>query len=91
MKDFKQIIANKISEATQIDEKELVTYIETPKDTQNGDYAFPCFRLAKELRKAPPIIANEIKEKIEEMQEIPEIEKVEVVGGYLNFFINKNL
>ena len=90
MKDFKQIIANKISEATQIDEKELVTYIETPKDTQNGDYAFPCFRLAKELRKAPPIIANEIKEKIEEMQEIPEIEKVEVVGGYLNFFINKN-
>ena len=90
MKDFKQIIANKISEATQIDEKELVTYIETPKDTQNGDYAFPCFRLAKELRKAPPIIANEIKEKIEEMQEIPEIEKVEVVSGYLNFFINKN-
>ncbi len=51
MKDFKQIIANKISEATQIDEKELVTYIETPKDTKNGDYAFPCFRLAKELKK----------------------------------------
>lgn len=90
MKDFKQIIANKISEATQIDEKELVTYIETPKDTKNGDYSFPCFRLAKELKKAPPIIANEIKEKIEEMQEISEIEKVEVVGGYLNFFINKN-
>lgn len=90
MKDFKQIIAKKISEATQLDEKELATYIEKPKDTKNGDYAFPCFRLAKELRKAPTIIANEIKEKIEEMQEIPEIEKVEVVGGYLNFFINKN-
>ena len=62
-------------------------YIETPKDSKNGDYAFPCFRLAKELRKAPPAIANEIKEKLEPVEEI---EKVEVAGGYLNFFINKS-
>ena len=56
-----------------------------PKDTKNGDYAFPCFRLAKELKKAPPVIANEIKEKIEINPEI--IEKVEIAGGYLNFYI----
>ena len=62
-------------------------YIETPKDSKNGDYAFPCFRLAKELRKAPPAIASEIKEKLEPVEEI---EKVEVAGGYLNFFINKS-
>ncbi len=62
-------------------------YIETPKDSKNGDYAFPCFRLAKELRKAPPAIADEIKEKIEPVEEI---EKVEVAGGCLNFFINKS-
>ena len=86
MKNFKQIIAKQISKIINIDEQELTSYIETPKDTKNGDYAFPCFRLAKELRKAPPVIANEIKEKIELTEEI---EKVEVAGGYLNFFINK--
>ena len=86
MKNFKQIIAKQISKTIEIDAKELEGYIETPKDSKNGDYAFPCFRLAKELRKAPPAIANEIKEKLELVEEI---EKVEVAGGYLNFFINK--
>ena len=88
MKKFKQIIAEQISKTININEKELESYIETPKDSQNGDYAFPCFRLAKELRKAPPAIANEIKEKIETVEEI---EKIEVAGGYLNFFINKSI
>lgn len=87
MKNFKQIIAKQISKTIEIDANELEGYIETPKDSKNGDYAFPCFRLAKELRKAPPTIANEIKEKIEPVEEI---EKVEVAGGYLNFFINKS-
>ena len=63
-------------------------FIETPKDELNGDYAFPCFRLAKELKKAPPMIVNEIKENLEETTEI---EKIEVAGGYLNFYINKEL
>ncbi len=86
LKNFKQIIAKQISKTIEINEKELESYIETPKDSKNGDYAFPCFRLAKELRKAPPVIASEIQEKIEVTDEI---EKVEVAGGYLNFFINK--
>ena len=88
MKNFKQIIAKQISKTIDINEKELESYIEAPKDSKNGDYAFPCFRLAKELRKAPPAIANEIKEKIEAVEEI---EKIEVAGGYLNFFINKTI
>lgn len=87
MKNFKQIIAKQISKTIEINAKELEGYIETPKDSKNGDYAFPCFRLAKELRKAPPAIASEIKEKLEPVEEI---EKVEVAGGYLNFFINKS-
>ena len=92
MKNFKQAIAKQISKATQIDEKELETYIEIPKDTKNGDYSFPCFRLAKELKKAPPVIANEIKEKLEqEIEENKDIEKIEVIGGYLNFFVNKRI
>ena len=87
MFDFKQEISNKISKIVNINEEELKTYIEIPKDTKNGDYAFPCFRLAKSLKKSPQIIANEIKEKIELDEVI--IEKIDVAGGYLNFYINK--
>ncbi len=85
MKDFKQEIAKKISEVTKINEKELVTYIEIPKDTKMGDYAFPCFRLAKELKKAPNVIAQELKEKLDITG--TDIEVAEVAGGYLNFTI----
>lgn len=84
--DYKIEIAKKLNQITNINEEELVSYIEVPKDTSLGDYAFPCFRLAKELKKAPPVIAEEIKEKLNK-DEI--IEKVNVVGGYLNIFVNK--
>ena len=89
MFDFKQQIAKTISKAINLNEKDMEAYIETPKVASNGDYAFPCFYLAKELKKAPPMIANEIKEKIEIDENF--IEKVEVSGGYLNFFINKSI
>ena len=89
MINFKNEIAKKIAKVTNLNEKELETYIEEPKDIKNGDYAFPCFRLAKELKKAPPQIANEIKEKIEIDESITP--KVEIAGGYLNFYINKEL
>ena len=84
--DFKEIIANKISDVINIDANELKSYIEVPKDNANGDYSFPCFRLAKELRKSPVDIANLIKDGLN----IDEIfEKVDVVSGFLNFYINK--
>lgn len=89
MLDLKEEIAKTIAKATAIKQEELKSYIEMPKDTKNGDYAFPCFRLAKELKKAPPVIASEIKEKIEIDPEI--IEKVEIAGGYLNFYTNKQI
>ena len=63
MINFKDEIAEKLKEIVEIDKKELLSYIEVPKDNKNGDYSFPCFRLAKELKKAPQMIANEIKEK----------------------------
>ena len=92
MLDFKQKIAEKIGKVIDFDKDELKKYIEIPKDLNNGDYAFPCFRLAKELKKAPPVIANEIKEKIDlDINKTDEIEKVEIVGGYLNFYINKTM
>lgn len=89
MLNFKQIIAEGISNSTNLDKKELETYIEIPKDSENGDYAFPCFKLAKELKKAPQIIANEIKEKIEIDESI--IQNIEIAGGYLNFYISKKI
>ena len=89
MMNFKKEIAKIISDIINIDETELQGYIEIPQDITNGDYAFPCFKLAKELKKAPPIIANEIKEKISINKEL--IDSIQVAGGYLNFYINKEL
>ncbi len=88
MIDFKKIIGEKIAKATDMQVAEITSYIEIPPNTEMGDYAFPCFKLAKELKKAPQIIANEIKEKIELDENI---ERLEIVGGYLNFYINKVL
>lgn len=89
MIDFKKIIAEAISKVLEMDALEIEKTIEKPKGPDNGDYAFPCFRLAKTLRKAPPMIADDIKAKIKVNQD--EITKIEVVGGYVNFFINKEL
>ena len=88
MLDFKKIISDSIANIVELDNEELYTYIEVPKTSTNGDYAFPCFKLANKLRKSPIIIANEIKEKIIIDNSI--IEKVEANSGYLNFFVNKN-
>ena len=87
MISFKQEIAKMIARTIEVDKQELESYIEVPKISTNGDFAFPCFRLAKTLKKAPQAIAEEIKEKIKIDENI--IEKVEVAGGYINFYINK--
>jgi len=86
MINFKQIIGEKIAKAAELDENEITSYIEIPPNTELGDYAFPCFKLAKALRKTPPVIATELKEKIELDEAIT---KIDIVGGYLNFFVNK--
>ncbi|MFR3183467.1 MAG: arginine--tRNA ligase [Clostridia bacterium] len=91
MLNFKSEIAKKIAQVVKLETSELETYIEIPKDSTNGDFSFPCFRLAKELRKAPQVIASEIKEKLELEESNDIIEKIDVIGGYLNFYINKNI
>ena len=87
MIDYKNVIATEIAKILKMDVKEIEKSIEKPKGTGNGDYAFPCFRLAKELRKAPPMIADDIKSQIVLDKNL--IENIEVVGGYINFFVNK--
>ena len=81
--DARTDIAKAIAAITDIDEAELSSYIEIPPDRSMGDYAFPCFRLAKAILKAPPAIAEELRAGIT----LPSsITKAEVKGGYLNFF-----
>ena len=85
--NYKNEIAKRINAITNVEVSSIEEYIEIPPNTDLGDFAFPCFKLAKELRKAPPAIATELKEKLAEDEVIS---KIDVVGGYLNFFINKS-
>lgn len=62
--------------------------IEIPPRPDMGDFAFPCFRLAKVMHKAPNMIAADIKDQI---GDIDFIEKIEVAGAYLNFYIKKEI
>jgi arginine--tRNA ligase len=89
MIDFKDKIAEETSKVLELTKEELKEYIEIPKDTKMGDYALPCFKLAKEMKKSPVIIANEIKEKIEMPNKY--ISKIEAVNGFLNIFINNEM
>lgn len=69
----------------ELDLSTIELLIEKPKNSDFGDYAFPCFQLAKSRRQAPPLIAKQISEEISS----PLIEKTEAVGGYVNVFLNK--
>ena len=86
MIEYKKEISKQIENITNIEAETLEKYIEIPSNEENGDYAFPCFKLAKTMRKAPQQIAEEIKEKIKIEENV--FSKIEVVGGYINFFIN---
>lgn len=84
-KELAEILAGLLDGEKTSEELEML--IEKPKNASHGDLAFPCFSLAKIKRKAPNLIAQELAEKIQS----PTFEKVEVVGAYLNFFLNKKL
>lgn len=86
--DFKEHIIDKLQELTGLEREAIEKAVETPPDEKLGDLAFPCFPLAKVMRKAPPIIAQELKEQFSSDEYI---ERVDAVGGYLNFFYNKAL
>ncbi|MCI8310513.1 MAG: arginine--tRNA ligase [Clostridia bacterium] len=87
MLNFKSIIAQAISKLVEMNVEEIESYIEIPPSKEMGDYAFPCFKLAKVLRKAPPAIAIELKNNIEVSDMY--ISKIQIDGGYLNFFVNE--
>ena len=65
MQKIKFDIASKIAEVLNKEANEIFDNIEIPKDSNMGDFAYPCFKLSKELRKSPVMIAEELKTKIE--------------------------
>ncbi|MCQ2528764.1 MAG: arginine--tRNA ligase [Saccharofermentans sp.] len=85
--DHKSNIASTIAQITGLEVEQVYKLIEIPPQSDMGDYAFPCFVLAKTLRKAPPMIATELaaNEKFAES----DIYTVKNVGPYLNFFIDR--
>ena len=86
--DFKQHIVTRLADLTGLDKETVTNAVETPPEEKLGDLAFPCFTLARVMRKAPPLIAKELAEQLA-ADEL--IDRVEAVGGYLNFFYNRAL
>jgi len=83
---MKEIIINLLSKEVKLEKKEILKLIEIPPSSDLGDYSFPCFILAKQLKKNPSEIASELSKKLKTSKDI---EKIIATGPYLNFFINK--
>lgn len=87
MIDFKKEIAEIIAKNLEgLTEDEIKSMIEIPQDQFMGDYAFPCFRLAKTMRKAPNLIAAELAEKLQGEQLFSEVSPV---NAYVNIFVSR--
>ncbi len=84
--DIKQNIAKTIAANVGADAAELCEWLETPPNPDMGDVAFPCFKLAKTMRKAPNMIAASL---APALGEINGISRIEPMGGYINFFADK--
>jgi len=74
-----------------ISASDLQNLLEVPPEAYMGDYALPCFGLAKKLRKAPNLIAEDVKAILESQMEVLGIAKIEVVGAYCNLFLNREM
>ncbi|MEN6595995.1 MAG: arginine--tRNA ligase [Clostridiaceae bacterium] len=84
--DFKQTIASALAQSCGLAAGELENWLETPPSPELGDYAFPCFKLAKTLKKAPPVIAAELAGTLT----LPEgVASARAEGGYINFTLDK--
>jgi len=86
MQNIKNNIAGLIAEKSGLNAKELCDMLEYPPDSSMGDISLPCFKLAKSMRKAPPVIAASLADGFD----CPYIKKCETAGGYLNFFIDND-
>jgi arginyl-tRNA synthetase len=87
MQDFKLAVAECLkAKIEDLSLEEIKDLIEVPPNKDMGDYAFPCFKLAKIFKKAPNMIAEDLAKEIELTEAVA---KVINLGGYVNFFVNK--
>lgn len=87
MKEQKEQLAGLLAGMIDgLEASDIRDMIEIPPDSNMGDFAFPCFRLAKTMRKAPQMIAADLAEKLAGNESFS---KVENVNAYVNFFLNK--
>ena len=85
--EVKQVVASLIN-VEGVDSVEAASYLVVPQDTTLGDYALPCFRFAKALRKPPVVIAQDLASVMNAMEH--PFKKIEAVNGYLNFTLDRN-
>lgn len=86
MKDYKEIIAEKLEgKEIGLSKDEIYQLIEIPPQENMGDYSFPCFQLAKTLRKNPAQIATELASTLA----LEDFAEVKNVGPYINFFLDR--
>jgi len=86
--DFVAELSALISKHTELSTEKVQEFLEVPPQSDLGDYALPCFKLAKTMRKAPNLIAEELAEK---MKPLPDyLTEVRQTGGYLNFFLDRD-
>ena len=83
--DYKKKIAELINSKVDLEVEKIEQLIEIPPRPEMGDYAFPCFQLSKVMRKAPNMIAEELKNQLSSEG----FEKIENLGPYVNFFVDK--
>ncbi len=84
--DYKKELSELIAPAAGISPEEAYSLLEAPADAALGDYAFPCFKLAKLLKRSPAVIAQELSEKLK----LPFfVSETKVVGAYINFFLDR--
>ena len=88
MTDFKEIIAKELEKMDLgLGFEEIYKLIEIPPQDNMGDYSFPCFSLAKTMRKNPALIAEDLAEKID----LEGFEKIENLNAYLNFYVDRKV
>ncbi|MCL2398867.1 MAG: arginine--tRNA ligase [Defluviitaleaceae bacterium] len=88
--EYKQALAIQLSpHLADIPHVDIINSIEQPPNSQMGHFAYPCFRLAKAMRKAPPAIAAELAASIMEKPLPAWLQSVESAGGYVNFYLDK--
>lgn len=86
--DYKDLIAKYFIDHLDLDAEYIKENLEVPPKEEMGEYALPCFRLAKVLKKSPQQIAQELVEKLEDASDTPDfIDRVEALGPYLNVYL----